>query len=98
MYDANVRGTERVLDAAIEAGVPRIVYVSTCAVFGDTDGEVVDESYRRDRADDFLSYYDETKYRAHEVAEDRIAQGRADRDRPARRRLRARTTTPSSAT
>src|SRR5512145_2079997 len=31
MWDSNVRGTERVLDAAIEAGVPRIVYVSTVA-------------------------------------------------------------------
>jgi dihydroflavonol-4-reductase len=74
MYDSNVRGTERVLDAAIEAGVPRIVYVSTVAVFGNTGGEVVDESYRR-AGDDFTSYYDETKFRAHEVAEDRIAKG-----------------------
>lgn len=74
MYDANVRGTERVLDAAIEAGVPRTVYVSTCAVFGDTGGTVVDESYRR-AGDDFTSYYDETKFLAHEVAEDRIAKG-----------------------
>src|SRR5918999_6329141 len=34
MWEANVRGTERVLDAAIEAGVGRIVYVSTANVFG----------------------------------------------------------------
>jgi dihydroflavonol-4-reductase len=74
MYDANVRGTERVLDAASEAGVPRIVYVSTCAVFGDTGGKVVDESYRR-TGDDFTSYYDETKFLAHQVAEDRVAKG-----------------------
>jgi nucleoside-diphosphate-sugar epimerase len=74
MYDANVRGTERVLDAAIEAGVTRIVYVSTVGVFGNTHGTVVDESYRRGD-DDFLSWYEETKYRAHEVALDRIAKG-----------------------
>src|SRR5918992_520029 len=43
MFDANVGGTERVLDAATEAGVKRIVYVSTCAVFGNTRGNVVDE-------------------------------------------------------
>ena len=74
MEDANVRGTERVLDAAIEANVPRILYVSTVACFGNTRGEVVDESYRRpDR--DFFSAYDETKFRAHEVAQDRIAKG-----------------------
>ncbi len=74
LEDANVRGTERVLDAAIEAEVPRILYVSTVACFGNTRGEVVDESYERpDR--DFLSAYDETKFRAHEVALDRIAKG-----------------------
>ncbi len=74
MEEANVRGTERVLDAATDAGVARIVYVSTVACFGNTRGKVVDESYRRpDR--DFLSVYDETKFRAHEVAEDRVAKG-----------------------
>jgi dihydroflavonol-4-reductase len=74
MFDANVHGTERVLDAAIDAGVKRIVYVSTVNVFGNTKGEVVDESYKRPE-DGFLSCYDETKYRAHEVALDRIAKG-----------------------
>ena len=75
MYDANVRGTELVLDAAAAAGIPRIVYVSTVNVFGNTKGRVVDETYRRNEADGFLSYYDETKYRAHLAAEARIAQG-----------------------
>ena len=75
MEDANVRGTERVLDAAHEAGASRIVYVSTCNVFGNTHGQVVDESYRRDESEGFLSFYDETKYRAHLVAEDRVGKG-----------------------
>ena len=48
MWDANVGTTERVLDAAVAAGVPRIVYVSTVNVFGNTNGELVDETYRRD--------------------------------------------------
>jgi nucleoside-diphosphate-sugar epimerase len=74
MWDSNVKGTERVLDAAVEAGVKRIVYVSTVNCFGNTRGRVVDEDYRREDHD-WLSYYDETKYRAHEVAEDRIANG-----------------------
>ena len=43
MFDANVRGTERVLDAAIEGGAQRIVYVSTIGAFGNTRGKVVDE-------------------------------------------------------
>ena len=74
MRDANVGGTERVLDAAIEAGVPRIVYVSTVAVFGNTHGEIVDETYDRNGGD-FTSYYDETKWESHQVARDRIAKG-----------------------
>jgi nucleoside-diphosphate-sugar epimerase len=74
MYDSNVRGTERVLDAAFQAGVGRIVYVSTINVFGNTHGEVVDETYERP-GDDYLSYYDETKYLSHQVAKERIAKG-----------------------
>src|SRR5687768_2207775 len=58
MFDANVRGTERVLDAAAEAGVGRIVYISTANVFGNTQGRVVDETYERPDKD-YLSYYDE---------------------------------------
>ena len=75
MYEANVALTERVLDVAIALGVSRIVEVSTANVFGDTHGRIVDESYRRDPADGFLSYYDETKYRAHVAARSRIAAG-----------------------
>jgi nucleoside-diphosphate-sugar epimerase len=75
MRDSNVRGTERVLDAAAEAGVDRIVYVSTINVFGNTNGRTVDESYDRDEADGFVSTYDETKYRAHRIAEERAARG-----------------------
>jgi nucleoside-diphosphate-sugar epimerase len=75
MWKANVEGTEAVLDAAIEAGVPKIVYVSTVNVFGNTNGRVVDESYERDVSDGFVSYYDETKYRSHQIAKDRIAKG-----------------------
>lgn len=75
MWDANVGTTERVLAAATVAGTPRIAYVSTVGIFGDTHGREVDETYRRDLADGFLSCYDETKYRAHEVAEAAIAAG-----------------------
>ena len=75
MYDANVAATERVLDAAIAEGVGRIVHVSTVNAFGDTKGIARDETYRRDPADGFVSYYDETKYLAHLAAEKRIAAG-----------------------
>jgi dihydroflavonol-4-reductase len=75
MYEANVAVTERVLDAAIAAGIPRSVYVSTVNVFGDTHGGIPDETFRRDLAEGFISYYDETKYRAHVAAEARIGDG-----------------------
>jgi nucleoside-diphosphate-sugar epimerase len=75
LHDANVLGTERVLDAAIEAGVKRIVHVSTGNVYGNTCGAVVDESHVRPQPPQFLSYYDQTKYEAHQVALDRIAKG-----------------------
>jgi nucleoside-diphosphate-sugar epimerase len=75
MLRSNIEGTENALDAAIAAGVPRIVYTSTVGVFGNTGGKIVDESYKRDLSQGFLSTYDEAKYRAHEVALDRIAAG-----------------------
>ena len=75
MRDANVGTTTRILDAAEAAGTPRAVYVSTGNVYGNTHGVTVDETYRRNLDEGFLSWYDETKYRAHEVAEERIARG-----------------------
>ena len=75
MWDANVGVTERVLDAAIAEGIPRVLYVSTVNVFGNTRGAVADETYRRNLADGFTSWYDETKFRAHEAAEARIGAG-----------------------
>src|SRR5690242_14774498 len=74
MREANVQGTEYVLDAAADAGVPRIVYVSTIGIFGNTHGEVVNETYDRD-GEPFASWYEETKYLAHQVALDRIGRG-----------------------
>ena len=75
MRDVNVGGTERVLDAAIESGVERIVYVSTVNIFGNTKGRVVDETYERPLDEGFVSVYDETKYAAHQVAVERIERG-----------------------
>lgn len=59
----NVDGTRNVVDLARELGVPKTVYTSTLAVFGDTRGKLVDESYRHDGP--FLSEYDRTKWEAH---------------------------------
>ena len=75
MFEANVTVTERVLDAAIALAIPRIVAISTINTFGNTRGQVVDETYRRDPRDGFVSYYDETKYLAQAATEARIATG-----------------------
>ena len=74
LWDANVHGTAAVLDAAAEAGVARVVYVSSNVVLGDTGGRVVDESYERPDGG-FVSVYDETKTVAHREAVTRIAAG-----------------------
>ena len=74
MYDANVVGTENALGAARDAAVGRVVYVSTIGAFGNTRGNVVDESYEHP-GESFTSYYEETKYEAHQVAKRMIADG-----------------------
>jgi nucleoside-diphosphate-sugar epimerase len=75
MEAANVTATERVLDAAAAAGLSRIVHVSTVNAFGDTGYRVVDETYQRPRPYRYVSFYDETKHRAHLIAHERIAGG-----------------------
>lgn len=63
----NVDGTRNVLELVDELDVPKAVYTSTLAVFSDTDGELVDETYRYDGP--HLTTYDRTKWEAHyEVA------------------------------
>jgi dihydroflavonol-4-reductase len=59
----NVGGTRKVLRLAQELGIPKIVYTSTVAVFGDTKGQLVDESYYSEGP--FVSEYDRTKWLAH---------------------------------
>jgi len=73
MWEANVAGTERVMKAALAAKVPRIVYVSTVGVFGNTHGKVVDESYEHPERG-FTSYYEETKLEAHKIVKRMIAE------------------------
>lgn len=59
----NVDGTRNVLELVDEFDVPRCVYTSTVAAYGNTGGEYVDESYRP--PDAFPSVYQRTKWRAH---------------------------------
>ena len=73
-YRVNVEGTRNVLELVEELDVAKAVYTSTLAVFSDTRGDCVDESYRYDGP--HLSVYDRTKWQAHyEVAEPMIEAG-----------------------
>ncbi len=66
MYEANVHGTELAMRAALEVGVPKVVYVSTVGIFGNTHGKIVDEDYEHP-GKEFTSYYEETKLEAHRI-------------------------------
>lgn len=71
----NVEGTRAVLTLAGELGVPRIIYTSTLAAYGPTDGRPVDESLVP-AAPPRDSVYAASKYKAHfEVARPLQAQG-----------------------
>lgn len=70
----NVQGTRNVLELMRELGIPKGVYTSTLAVFSDTGGRLVDETYRYNGP--HLSEYDRTKWVAHyEVADPMITAG-----------------------
>lgn len=70
----NVVGTRHVLEAAVEASVPKIVYTSTLAIFGDTKGHLPDETYVGPNT--FLSHYDRTKWLAYyDVVQPLVAKG-----------------------
>jgi dihydroflavonol-4-reductase len=74
MEAINVDGTRNVLGVGHELGIPKLVYTSTVAVFGDTQGRLVAESYRYDGP--FLSDYDRTKWLAqYQVAEPLMERG-----------------------
>jgi dihydroflavonol-4-reductase len=66
MWEANVAGTERVMHAALDAKVPKIVHVSTCGTFGNTHRKVVDETYEHP-GKEFTSYYEETKLESQRI-------------------------------
>jgi dihydroflavonol-4-reductase len=59
----NIHGTRNVLETARDLAIERIVYTSTVGVFGDTRGQLPDESYYA--AGPFLTEYDRTKWVAH---------------------------------
>ena len=74
MERVNVDGTRAILEVSQGAGISKMVYCSTIGVFGDTQGQVVDETFVRTQQD-FSSAYDRTKYQAQQWVDDYCQQG-----------------------
>ena len=74
MERVNVQGTRTVLEVAQTLGVCKVVYCSTIGIFGDTGGQVVDETFQRTQTD-FSSAYDRTKYTAQKLVDQFAARG-----------------------
>ena len=59
-FEINVKGTLNVLETASEAGVAKLVYTSSCAVMGRSNGAPITEDHVRDI--DFFTDYESSKY------------------------------------
>ncbi|MFB8789588.1 MAG: NAD-dependent epimerase/dehydratase family protein [Potamolinea sp.] len=68
MERVNVEGTRAVMEVAQAAGVSKVVYCSTIGVFGNTNGQIVDETFQRTQTN-FSSAYDSTKYQAQQIVD-----------------------------
>ena len=74
MEQVNVEGTRTVLETAFACGISKMVYCSTIGVFGDTQGQTIDETFNRTQQG-FSSAYDRTKYLAQELVDLFASQG-----------------------
>ncbi|MDJ0619848.1 MAG: NAD-dependent epimerase/dehydratase family protein [Calothrix sp. MO_192.B10] len=74
MERVNVEGTQAVLEVAKETGISKLVYCSTIGVYGDTQGQVINETFQRTQKD-FSSAYDRTKYQAQQIVDEFAAGG-----------------------
>jgi nucleoside-diphosphate-sugar epimerase len=70
-WDVNVEGTRSLLQAALDAGVRRFVYCSTCGVHGDVKREPADENAPIAPED----YYQYTKYEGERVVAEFLGKG-----------------------
>ena len=74
MERINVEGTQAVLEVAQSGCISKVIYCSTIGVFGDTRGQVINETFKRTQAD-FSSAYDRTKYLAQKLVDQFAEQG-----------------------
>lgn len=74
MERVNVEGTRAVLEVAKAVNVPKMIYCSTIGIFGDTQGNVINETFQRTQAE-FSSAYDRTKYEAQQLVDQAVKDG-----------------------
>jgi dihydroflavonol-4-reductase len=74
MERTNVQGTQAVLTAMQAAQVPKMLYCSTIGIFGDTQGQTIDETFVRTQQG-FSSAYDRTKYAAQQLVNNAVKNG-----------------------
>lgn len=74
MERVNVEGTRAVLEVARSLNISRLVYCSTIGIFGDTQGQVINETFQRTQKD-FSSAYDRTKYQAQQLIDQAASEG-----------------------
>ncbi|HIK57397.1 MAG TPA: NAD-dependent epimerase/dehydratase family protein [Synechococcales cyanobacterium M55_K2018_004] len=74
MAQVNIEGTRAVVESARAAGVTKMVYCSTIGVYGDTQGQVIDETFQRTQTT-FSSAYDRTKYLAQQIVDEAAKAG-----------------------
>lgn len=66
MNEVNIEGTRHVMEAALQAGVPKVVHTSSTAALGMHPNSMVDESYRFNvRPDQFVYGY--SKFQSEEI-------------------------------
>ncbi|MEA2564723.1 MAG: hypothetical protein QOH06_6227 [Acidobacteriota bacterium] len=70
-YEVNVEGTRNVLQAALDAGVRKVIYCSTCGVHGNVDHPPAGEDAPIRPAD----YYQRTKWEAEPLAREFFERG-----------------------
>lgn len=72
-YQQNVEGTRHVIEAALEAGIKKVLLVSTAGVLGPSKDQPINESTVRTKP--FFTEYEKTKGLADQVSRDYLNKG-----------------------
>jgi nucleoside-diphosphate-sugar epimerase len=72
-YEVNVHGTINILEAAMTLGVPKVVFTSSAAIYGCSNGHPIRESDFRQQA--FFTDYECSKFLAEEKIQEYVRKG-----------------------